>query len=143
MKRKGKFWELERTAFRKRCEERWQVRLVDVTGKGSVGSGAGEEGVALHGGRDIVAGEMKERGRDVQEMRALYFAARLEARGVEDEGAKLSVIAGVGAGVIFFDVQAAMAHAPDGTPIKAAEMHNQIGCDVAHVAIDLLGLEDE
>src|SRR5260370_18254348 len=105
--------------------------------------GAGTEGAALHGGRDVVAGEVEERGRDVQEMRALHFAARIEAGCVEDEGGGLCVVAGVGAGAVLLDVEAAVAHAADGTPVESAEVNDEIGSDVAHVAIDLLGLEDE
>src|SRR5260370_34936725 len=69
--------------------------------------------------------------------------ARRGAGGVEDEGAELCVVAGVGAGIVLLEVEAAVAHAADGTPVESAEVNDEIGSDVAHVAIDLLGLEDE
>ena len=54
----------------------------------------------------------------------MVFATQVEARCVEDERAELRVVAGVGSSVVLLDVQVAMAHAADRTPVEAAEVYD-------------------
>jgi hypothetical protein len=68
---------------------------------------------------------------------ALDLSAQRAAGSGQRERAELRVIAVVGAGVVFLDVQFGVADAADRAPRQAAEVDDQVGSDVADIAVDL------
>ena len=63
--------------------------------------------------------------------------------GSQDERPELGVIAVVGPGVVFEDVDRRIADAADRSPVEGAEVDDQVRRNVLDRVIDLLGLEDQ
>src|SRR5207237_1142678 len=75
--------------------------------------------------------------------RAFKFAAQRTIRCSQDEHPELRVVAGIRTGVVLLNMHPGMANAAYRPPQKSPEMHNQIGRDVSHLAIEFIRLEDE
>ena len=97
----------------------------------------------MHRRRYIITAQFQQGRRDVQEVGPLDESLEGTVRPGEDEGAVLGVVAVVGAGVIFPDVDGRIADAADRSPGEPAEVDDQIGRNVANIVVDLLGLEDQ
>ncbi len=103
----------------------------------------GDEGFSLHGFGDGVAGEVHQGGGDVENVGAFEFAGEREVGRAEDEHSVLGVVAGVGAGVVFAEVDGGVADGADGAPTERAEVDDEVGGHVADFLIDLFRQEDE
>src|SRR2546428_8519029 len=98
---------------------------------------------ALHAFRNLISCKVEQCGGDVQQSSALVLAAQTAGGGCQNEHSKLRVIAAVRTSVVFLDMNSGMTYGPNRTPIKTAEMNDQVRRHVAHIAVDFFGFENQ
>ena len=91
----------------------------------------------------IITAQLQQGRRDIQEVGPLDESLEGTVQPGEDEGAMLSVVAVIGAGVIFPDMDGGIANTADRSPREPAEVDDEIGRHVANIVVDLLRLVDQ
>src|SRR5437763_13634132 len=92
---------------------------------------------------NFVSREIEQRWRDVEQPRTLVLATQWTIRRSQNNRSVLRVIATIGPGIVFLNVNRRMPNRTSCTPVKSTEMDDQVRSDIAYIFVKVTRFTDQ